>query len=163
MPPIIRPAARVLVLDDSDRLLLFRHEGAFQTGDFAGTSLWAPPGGGLETGESHEQAAMRELWEETGLRNAQIGPCVWLRDAVFTWEGIEYDSHECYYVCRVPNFTVDTTNLEPHERVEMTEYRWWSYSEIAASLEIFVPRDLVTLVLPLLQGEYPDEPFRIGI
>ena len=33
----------MLLLDDSDRILLFRHEGVFQVGDSSGTALWAPP------------------------------------------------------------------------------------------------------------------------
>ena len=164
MPPITRPAVRVLLLDESSRLLLFRHEGVFQTGDVSGTSLWAPPGGGVEAGESHEEAATRELCEETGLSNAQIGPCIWLRDVVFTWDGIEYDSRERYYVCHVPAFAVDTSGLLPRERVEMTSHHWWTLAEVeAAHDEVFVPRDLAGLLPAVLRGEYPNEPLQLGI
>ncbi|MEW4466046.1 NUDIX hydrolase, partial [Vibrio cholerae] len=30
------------------------------------------PGGSIDAGESGEQAAIRELWEETGLRNLKL-------------------------------------------------------------------------------------------
>jgi 8-oxo-dGTP pyrophosphatase MutT (NUDIX family) len=153
----------VLLLDESDRILLFRHEGVFRVGNTAGEALWAPPGGGLEDGETHEAAAHRELWEETGLKDAELGACVWLRDLVFTWNGIEFDSRERYFVCRTRAFDVDVSNQAAQERLEMTAFRWWTREEIAVSEDLFVPRDLANLLSPILLDEYPDEPLRVEI
>jgi len=161
--PIVRPTVRVLVIDERDAVLLFRHEGAFSAGDMQGLALWAPPGGGLKEDESYEAAAARELWEETGLEDAVIGPCVWLRDSVFTWDGRVYDARERYHVCRAPSFEVDTANQEEAERRVMTAHRWWRAEEIEASSELFVPRDLALLLLLLLRGEYPDAPVVVGL
>ena len=56
-----RPASRILLTDPAGRVLLFR----FTPDDRP--PFWCTPGGALDPGESYEQAARRELREETGL------------------------------------------------------------------------------------------------
>ena len=57
----LRRASRLILLDSQRRVLLLLHAGT------NGESFWSPPGGGLETGETFEQAARREAMEETGI------------------------------------------------------------------------------------------------
>jgi 8-oxo-dGTP diphosphatase len=54
--------AGAVVRDDRERLLLVRR------GTEPGRGLWSVPGGRVEPGESSREAAVREVWEETGLR-----------------------------------------------------------------------------------------------
>ncbi len=63
--PLFAPGANVLVTDERGRLLLLRH---------GGTGKWTVPGGSLEPGESFEECAWRELFEETGLRAKTLEP-----------------------------------------------------------------------------------------
>jgi len=55
------PASCLVVVDPSDRVLLVKRNMEPQKG------FWCLPGGFMELGETPEQAALRELKEETGL------------------------------------------------------------------------------------------------
>jgi 8-oxo-dGTP pyrophosphatase MutT (NUDIX family) len=150
----VRYGSRILVLDRYDRVLLFESDGL---GD--APVLWLPPGGGLEEGESHEDAARRELWEEIGLRAADLSVCVWERSLVIRWEGRPMNIRERYYVTRVEEIEISLANMEAHERSMLRSHRCWSQLEIiAAKDQTFVPKELGRLLQPLLLGEYPIEP-----
>ena len=153
--PIPRPAARVILLDARDRLLLFK---------WKPPNVWITPGGGLEPGETHEQAALRELREETGLSGAELGPWVWSRQSVFEWRNRLYEALERFYLVRVQEHSVSSDGLDPVELVEMTEHRWWSASDIRASAgrESFAPRRLSELLPPLIEGQIPESPIETG-
>jgi 8-oxo-dGTP pyrophosphatase MutT (NUDIX family) len=149
----IRSASRLLIIDDLDRLLLFRIVG--ESAD--GSVFWLPPGGGLLSGETHEAAAARELREETGII-APIGPYVWTRRYVSPL----HDQRERFYVVRVPQTALSTAGFEPYERVSYGGARWWSLAEIQTSDAVFVPSRLGELLPPVLAGEYPPQPINCG-
>ncbi len=158
--PIIRPAARVILIDAAERILLIQRRAKNPDVAF----VWLTPGGGLEPGETPEQAAIRELGEEVGLRDAVLSPCVWLRTHFLSWQGDLYEMRERYYVSRIQGHDVGShINEDEIEREWVLDHRWWSLDEIEASTEIFVPHDLARLLSPILRGEYPEEPFEVGI
>ncbi len=160
--PELRPTSRVLLLDPDDRLLLFQ---AFPPAGWGNDpEIWVPPGGGLNPGESFEDAARREVWEETGLESFELGPCVWTRDAVWHWGERLVDSRERFFLGRTSAFEVHPAALEELELETMGTHRWFSLEEIVAAPElVFVPRALGTLLRPLLSGDVPQEPLVIGL
>ncbi len=147
-----RQAARVVLLDEHDRILLFRGCDP----DRPERTFWFPPGGGLEPGETAAQGAAREVREETGLVDVRLGPRVWTRRAVFTILGTVYDQQEDFFLARCDSFDVDTAGFTEVERRSMSAHRWWSVEQILASDEHFAPGDLGPRLRDLLVDGPPD-------
>jgi len=152
----LRPTARTLLLDPDDRLLLF-----LASGDST-PLIWITPGGGVEPGETLQQAALRELHEETSQADVSLGPCVWYRE--HTW-GPPHDrvrSQEHFFLARTTATAVHI--LDETEALELIEWRWWSLADmLAAPSATFAPRQMRTLLPPLLRGILPSTPTDVGI
>lgn len=136
----IRRAARLLVVDDCGRVLLFRFtfgpRGAF----------WGTPGGECDPGESFEAAARRELFEETGL-DCDPGPVIGERGNDFeTASGEPVTADERYFRVRVPACEIDTSAHTELEREIMTDHRWFTRDEIASWPEPIFPPELLDLL-----------------
>lgn len=138
-----RPAARILLLDEADRVLLFRFDPADRP------PFWCTPGGALDPGESYEQAARRELHEETGL-DLECGPQVLQRHVEFlTIEGVEVSADERYFLVRAPHDAVDTSGHTELEQRVMTRFHWFTRADLAAATEPYFPEDLPAILAAL--------------
>ncbi len=149
---LLRPSARVLLIDSDERVLLFRSE------DEAGRPFWVPPGGGSEPGETAEETARREVWEETGLLDVVLTAEIGRRRGVASWGGATYDSRERWFLARVPAFRIDTSRFTELEQALIFEHRWWTADELAATPDRLVPANLARLVETLLRDGPPERP-----
>jgi ADP-ribose pyrophosphatase YjhB (NUDIX family) len=154
----LRQAARAVVLDPDDRVLLVRFE-------FPDRVVWATPGGGLADGETHEQGLRRELLEEAGLAEFELGSPLWVRTHLQPFGSGRWDGQvEHVYLVRTPSFDPAPVLTWDELRLEgMTGVRWWSLEELEAAGEVFAPRRLPALVRELVLRGPPAEPLEIGL
>jgi 8-oxo-dGTP pyrophosphatase MutT (NUDIX family) len=153
----VREAVRCLVVDDAGRALLVRF-----ANDEAGTTWWAPPGGGLDPGEDHLAAAHRKLREELDHDGFRIGPWIGRRSHTFWW-GRWMTQRERWVLCRTGPFEVDATHVASLAVENIHELRWWSAGEIRSSGVVTTPRDLAGLLDRIAGGRLPDAGTELGV
>jgi ADP-ribose pyrophosphatase YjhB (NUDIX family) len=157
MNPIIRPAARIVLLDPDGAILLQRFTEA-------GHSWWVCPGGGLNEDEDVLDGARREALEELGIE-VELGPEIWTRSHVFAWRDRVLDQRERFFLAHVPE------RFEPRPRIGddslwaegIREQRWWTVDEIEASPIEFAPRQLAALLRALEADGPPPAPIDASI
>ncbi|MFF1922929.1 NUDIX hydrolase [Streptomyces sp. NPDC058221] len=156
-----RRSARVVLVDDTDRVLLLKSH-ADPDDPAAGHSWWTP-GGGVKGDESLAEAAARELLEETGLSvdAVALGPKIAETSgyAALHWaEGMFQDN---FFHHRVTSHHVDISGQEEYERAHHAGHRWWTVDELAAGTDVIIPIGLAELAAELVAGRVPAEPVRL--
>ncbi|MFF8265843.1 NUDIX hydrolase [Streptomyces sp. NPDC016562] len=149
-----RQVSRVILLDPEDRILLLH---GFEPADPA-VDWWFTPGGGLEGAESREQAALRELAEETGITEVELGPVLWHRYCSFPFDGRRWDQDEWYFLARTTQTATEMGGLTELERRSVTGARWWTSEELLAARETVYPTRLAELLRALLDEGPPRAP-----
>jgi ADP-ribose pyrophosphatase YjhB (NUDIX family) len=156
---VVREAVRALVLDPDERVLLVR-----MVNPRTEEEWWIMPGGGVDAGEDYETALRRELLEEAGLEDVELGPVVWTRREVFPWADYTLDQSEQIVLVRVPAF-------EPRPQLGAAQLaaegvhglRWWTLDELEAATANFAPRRIVRFLRQLLEEGPPLAPIDVGV
>jgi ADP-ribose pyrophosphatase YjhB (NUDIX family) len=130
------------VLDDEGRVLLFK--GVPASRDVL--ACWFCPGGGLETGEATSRRRAGELFEETGIVAEELGPVVLQRTVRYTWNGVEFDQTEHYFVVRTSVQEISSDRWTEEERQVIVEHRWWTVDELRNASEPVFLEELTRLV-----------------
>lgn len=87
-----------------------------------GRSLWALPKGHVDPGESPDQTATREVWEETGLRATLVAPLGEIR-YVYQFRGQRIFKRVHFFLFRYLSGVLGDIQHEG-QRVEVDEARW---------------------------------------
>lgn len=154
-----RNAARVVLV--ADGRVLLQH--GFDPGRSEAGTWWITPGGGVNEGESVEDAAVREVLEETGLHlsPAQLGPVMATRVAYFDFDGRRFRQSESFFAVHVETFTPEHHGWDEVEQRALLDHRWWSVAELRATDETVYPSELADVVQAVIDGTL-SRPIRLG-
>ncbi|MGW1246897.1 NUDIX hydrolase [Streptomyces sp. NPDC002535] len=152
----VRRVARVVLLDADDRVLLLH---GYEP-DHPDQTWWFTPGGGLEGDETRQEAALRELAEETGITDIDLGPVLWTRYCSFPFDGRRWDQDEWYYLARTRRAEAAPRPqaLTELENRSLAGLRWWTSAELSAARETVYPTRLAELLRTLLDEGPPRAP-----
>jgi TDG/mug DNA glycosylase family protein len=125
----IREGVRAVLVAPDNSTLMIRYVTEYET-------WWIPPGGGVDPGESDLEALTRELREEVGLTDFELGPLLFERLHYFPVEDCGGQRNR-YYLVRVPRFEVEHLG-------EGNESRWFTLEELRELPD--PPRDIGELL-----------------
>lgn len=138
-----RPTARVLLVNPLGEIFLLKTHFDPELGL---PPRWLTPGGGIDDGETVIEAAIRELFEETGLQTnpEDLGEIFWETSGRWDWaDGIHYQTYtDTFFVLKVSDFVLKNDSWTTDEHRDILEWRWWSVSELLASGESVGPHGL---------------------
>ena len=147
-PPVPSPrrTARLILHDGAGRVWLML---GLDPGQPDRAPFWFTPGGKIEPGETPEEAACRELLEETGLAlaPADLGPVIGTEAAVYSFQGVTYDQVSVFYAVRHNGPIVpDLSRLTEIERQSILTGRWWTRPELDTTTDAVFPAHLRALM-----------------
>jgi 8-oxo-dGTP pyrophosphatase MutT (NUDIX family) len=155
-----RPAARVVLLDPDQKIFLMNGSDPIrpEKGDW-----WEIPGGGIEPGETSQRTAARELYEECGFSDIEMGPCIWTQYVEFDFAMYHFKSDERIHLARTSHSSEwNPQGLEALEAAAFDDARWWSIDELVEAKVKTLPERLLEFLPRIINGDIPSNPIDIS-
>jgi ADP-ribose pyrophosphatase YjhB (NUDIX family) len=153
---MVRLSVKLLLLDEENHVLLIHAKDPHTREE-----CWYPVGGGVELGETLQQAASREAREETGLKALPEGSPVWTRDHTYRFNGRVMEVHEEWLLHSVQRFDPAPAHLSDYEARSILGFRWWRVEDLMQTADTVYPPRLGQRLSTLLQDGIP--PVQIDI
>jgi len=163
----VRNSIKVLLLNDDNELLLICIDDPQTTtvkGEYHGR-FWDLIGGEIESYESIQEAALREIYEETGItkKEIELGPIVWVGELDLVLAGTLTHLKQRFIVARTKQKNVSLANLTQAEQAVVKKVAWFSLEEIKNSTEVIYPVLLPQYLPDIISGKYPEQPLEIDL
>ena len=159
----VRRSARVILLDGAANTLLLRYVDDHHYVDPNDPDLidyWVTPGGGMEAGESLQQTASRELFEETGFTGITFDGPVLRRRYDLLIAGVHTACIEHLFIARHAAIEpdVDISRQHADELGFLRDVRWWTRDALAATNDVILPTCLAQTIDGWLAGSLGPTP-----
>ena len=163
----IRKSINILLLNEENELLLMHADDPSTTspdGVYHGP-FWFPVGGKIEEGESVQEAAIRELHEETGIapEDVELGPIVWHGEFDLILCGTMQRLNQRFLVAKTTQNTISHANLTREEQAVIKKAAWFSLEKLKNCPEVIFPVVLPDYLPDILSGNYPEVPIEIDL
>jgi len=106
---------------------------------------WITPGGGIDEGETAKEAALRELFEETGIRATadQLSGPIWKVNGRWDWSDGNFHTYEdTFFELEIQDFKLDDSHWTQDEFRDILETRWWNIEDLLQTSEPLAPHGL---------------------
>ncbi len=122
-------------------------------------------GGSMESEETIEETIIREIFEETGLKQNEItlGPIVWYGEFDLILAGMPTHIKQKFIVAKTINKNVSLKHLTSYEKDVVEKLEWFSLEQIKNSKRIIYPIGLEQYLPDIITNRYPKEPIKINL
>lgn len=146
-----RPTARVLLFDLEGRILLMK--GRLPSAPDA-PGAWFTIGGGIEPGETLYEAAAREVVEETGFTDVELGEIAWCGEVtLLDRKQRPVLFKDTFILARCAGGEVSREAWQDLELEFVDDIRWWTLDDLEATSEAVWPHDLASRLRTIIASD----------